>query len=94
VGGRTLGVRAQVTGTSWSGAISDMVGAWLRAHTSGSLYARDLQSARGRARAHHSSSLDKEREGRILQGTCLHSLRGACKVDRFHCIYFLVVFIA
>jgi hypothetical protein len=42
----------KLAGTRWSGAIADLIGAGLRQHTTGTLYERVSQSAKGRSRAH------------------------------------------
>jgi hypothetical protein len=62
----------KLAGTSWSGANSDLVGAWLRAHTKGSLCARDLQSAKeeqGRKVLQVSTKEKGALLGHISQGT-------------------------
>jgi hypothetical protein len=62
----------KLAGTSWSGAISDLVGAWLRAHTSGQFVCKGssisqglskgaiLQVGQGKGRAHFLGAFFKE----------------------------------
>jgi hypothetical protein len=92
-----LGGGRNLAGTSWRGANQDLIGGELREHTKDKWCERVSHSAKGRPRAQLSSSMDKEGKdtllGCILQGTCLQSLRGACKVYRFLCVIFLVFYV-
>jgi hypothetical protein len=96
VGGALEEEGTSFAGTCWSEDFADLIGNGLRQHTEEVCVQGFLKQPKERSRVHLWSSLVKEGKGTllgcILQGAFLHSLRGAFKVYRFHCIYFLVVF--